>query len=102
MAHGLMTCYTHVVTDATHAWVTKETATGIGVVSFWYNPSSMMTMRDVVDTIESSLGAMRIGSVTVRGIVIRRGDLQNYAAADHLKDGEPFNCHLVPICCTLL
>ena len=62
-----------------------------------------MTMRDVVDTIESSL-VVRVRSVAVRGIVIRRGDLRNHAAADHLKDGESFNCHLrlVPYSCTLL
>ena len=100
MSYTLMTCNIHAVTDTTHAWVTNETA---GVVSFWYNPSSMMTMRDVVDTIESSL-VVRVRSVAVRGIVIRHGDLQNHAAADHVKDGESFNYHLrlVPYSCTLL
>ncbi len=64
-------------------------------------------MRDVVDTIENTLGPMKIALVTVRGIAISRNDLDNYVAADHLKDRESFTCLLEPIwtaplCCALL
>ncbi len=98
----MITCYIHVVPDATHPWVTKESPRGVSVISFWYNPSSVLTLRDVVDTIENTLGPMKIGRVTVRGVVISRNDLDNHMAADHLKDGESFTCNLVPLCCTVL
>ena len=101
-AASMMTCYIHVVPDTNRAWVSRESPRGVSVISFWYNPSSAMTMRDVVNTIESSLGPMRIGHVIVRGLAIDRQDLDNYTAGEHLKDGETFTCHLVPICCTML
>ena len=101
MAHSMMTVVVH-HSDASNAWVTRESTHNVAVISFWYNPNSAMTMGDVVMTIESQLGAMRIGRVTVRGQVIQRSDLDLHKASDHLKDNESFNCHLVPICCTLL
>lgn len=114
MAHSLITCYVHVVPDATRAWVTKESTHGVSVISFWYNPNNVvtlgdynpsntaMTLADVVETIENTLGPMKIGRVTVRGLVVQRADLENHKAADHLRDGESFTCNLVPMCCTLL
>ena len=104
MALSMMTVFTHVAPDATNAWVTRESTTNVAIISFWYNPhsDSAMTLRDVVDTIESQLGHLKIGRVTVRGVVIQRNDLSNYRAAEHLRDKESFNCHLVPVCCTLL
>lgn len=98
----MMTVHTHVVSDATHAWVTRESSRNVAVISFWFNQSSAMTMRDVVDTIESQVGMIKIGRCTIRGLVIQRRDLDNHSAADLLRDNESFNCHLVPICCTLL
>lgn len=115
MAHSMITCYVHVVPDATRAWVTKESPHNVSVISFWYNPNNAvnlgdynpsnanaMTLGDVVETIENTLGRMKIGHVTVRGLVVKREDLENHKAADHLRDGESFTCHLVPLCCTLL
>lgn len=104
MAYSMMTVFTHVVPDATNAWVTRESTSNVAIISFWYNPNaySAMTLRDVVDTIESQLGHLKIGHVTVRGVVIQRDDLSNHRAAEHLRDKESFNCHLVPVCCTIL
>ena len=107
MAHqfkyNLMTVITHHVSDATHAWVTRESNINISIISLWYNPSGVMTLGDVVNTIENQLGQIRISHVTVRGQVIPRQDLDNHNAADHLKDKESFNCHLhlVQTCCIL-
>ena len=102
MAHSMMTVNTHVVSDANHSWVTRESPGNVSMISFWFNPVTVMTMRDVVDTIESQIGAIKIGRVTVRGMVIQRSQLDGYNAAELLKDNESFNCHLVPLCCTLL
>lgn len=104
MALSMMTVFTHVVPDATNAWVTRESTSNVAIISFWYNPNadSAMTLCDVVDTIESQLGHLKIGRVTVRGVVIQRNDLSNHRAAEHLRDKESFNCHLVPVCCTIL
>ena len=106
MAH-FVTVFTHVVSDATHAWVTRESSTNVSILSFWYNPDAAgtLTMYDVVDTIEKTLGGrsqINIGYVTVRGYVIQRQDLANYKATEYLKDNESFNCHSVARCCTLL
>lgn len=99
----MMTCLVHVVPDATHAWVTRESPRGVEFISFWYNPSSAMTMADVVFTIESTFGSLRIGHVTVRGLTMARRDLDNYRAAEYLKHGESFTCYLTPLlCCVLL
>ncbi len=106
----MVTCNVHFVPDATHPWVTIESNTprSTTVISFWYNPSSVLTMGDVVEMIERTCRSSApyslalIGSVTVRGLFIKRQDLDNHNAADLLKDGEAFNCHVEPYCCTLL
>ena len=64
-----------------------------------------MTLGDVVRMIENTVGMfIRIGRVTVRGLVVQREDFANHKAADHLRDGESFICHLVSSAgkCTLL
>ncbi len=105
---SMVTCNVHVVPDATRPWVTIESNNPYAttVISFWYNPSSVLTMGDVVETIERTFGSSAccglIDSVTVRGLVIKRKDLDNHNAADLLKDGEAFNCYVVRYCCTLL
>lgn len=99
---NVMSCNVRVVQDTNRAWVTMERGAGRATLTFWYNPYSNMTIADVVDTIESQQSPMRIGHVTVRGLVIHRQDYTKHMAQDYLKDNESFNIHLVPICCTLL
>ena len=60
-----VTVLVHVASDSTHAWVTRESAVSAAFISFWYNPNSVMTMGDVVDTIESEFGHFRIDRITV-------------------------------------
>ena len=100
-----LSCTTHFVEDAPNVWATKESAQN-GVlfsIAFWYSPANngALTMAEVAQVIESDIG-IRVGKITIRGLMIPRGRLGYHMAADLLKDKEVFTIHCLPLCCTLL
>ena len=71
-----------------------------------YTPQNncAMTMAEVARIIEfeSNIG-IRAGKIIMAGgRIIQRSELGNYVTADILKDGEDFNIHCLPLCCTVL
>ena len=51
-----MSCYTRFVDDSQSAWATRGGGP-LPNTTFWFNPSSQMTMADVVTTIEGNLAS---------------------------------------------
>ena len=94
-----VTVYTHVVNSINHAWVTKDVDFELfanPVINFWFNPSDNLTLLDVAGVIGRDIDA-RIRRMTVRGQVIQREDMDDYTAAQNLREGESFNCQLMLI-----
>ena len=100
-----LSCTTHFVEDAHNVWATKESAQNgrLFSIAIWYAPENncALTMAEVAQVIETDIG-IRVGKLTVRGVVISRRDLGNHMAADLLRDKEVFTIQCLPLCCTLL
>ena len=100
-----LSCTTHFVEDAPNIWATKESAQNrrLFSIAIWYSPGNncALTMAEIVQVIEDDIG-IRVGELTVRGVVIPRGHHGNHMAADLLRDKEVFTIQCLPLCCTIL
>ena len=95
-----LSCTTHFVEDAPNIWATKESAQ-FGVlfsIAIWYSPgnNSALTMAKIAQVIENDIG-IRVGNMTVRGVVVPPKQREEYMAADLLRDKETFTIQCLPL-----